>query len=119
MGQIAQHSSNDRVEVSGWDAAEAFFSEKTVLYWSAAGQEIPLRSRLREGMVIFIRLLEPFGVEENFPVPYVVAKNVGVEIEDRLTVAIRKLHPILHFSVQRLSLTIDLRAPHDFPRTKS
>ena len=93
MAQLAQQLSSYRVEVSGWDAAEAFFSEKTVLYWSAGGQEISLRSRVREGMVIFVRLLEPFGREENFPVSYVVAKNLPVEIEGGVTVAIRKLHP--------------------------
>lgn len=93
MAQLARQSSSYRVEVSGWDVAEAFFSEKTVLCWSAGGQEIPLRSRLREGMLIFVRLLEPFGSEENFPVTYVVAKNLPVEIEGRVTVAITKLHP--------------------------
>lgn len=93
MAQLAPHSSSYRVEVSGWDMAEAFFSEKTVLYWSAAGQEIALRSRLREGMVIFVRLLGPFAGEEGFPVPYVVAKSLPVEIDGRVTVAITQLHP--------------------------
>jgi len=93
MVLVAQQSSSYRVEASGWDTAAAFFSEKTVLYWSPGGQEISLRSRMQPGMVIFVRLLQPFGGEENFPVPYVVTKNLPVEIDGRTTVAITRLHP--------------------------
>lgn len=93
MTQLNQRSPTYRVEVSGWDAAQAFFSENTVLYWSAGGHELALRSRLREGAVIFVRLLQPFGTEENFPVPYVVTKNLPMAFDDRTTVAITKFHP--------------------------
>jgi hypothetical protein len=93
MTQLNHQPSNYRVEVSGWDAAETFFLEKTTLYWNTSGQEISLRSRLREGTVVFIRLLQPFETEENFPVPYVVSKNLPVEIDGRSTVAISRLHP--------------------------
>jgi hypothetical protein len=89
-----QHQlSNYRVEVSGWDAAESFFLERTVLYWDATRQEMTLRSRLRQGAVVFIRLIQPFDVEENFPVPYVVERNLPIEIDGRTTVAIARLHP--------------------------
>jgi hypothetical protein len=85
--------SNYRVEVSGWDAAEAFFLEKTVLYWDSTRQEIALRSHLRVGTVVFVRLIQPFEAEENFPVPYVVEKNLPIEIDGRTTVSIARLHP--------------------------
>ena len=93
MNQLTQQAANYRVEVSGWDAAEAFFLEKTVLYWNTSGQEISLRSHLREGTVVFVRLLQSFESEENFPVPYVVSKNLPVEIDGRSSVAICRLHP--------------------------
>lgn len=94
MSQISQQpSSSHRVEVSGWDATQAFFLEKTTLHWDAAGQEISLRTRLREGTVIFIRLLQLSESEENFPVPYVVSRNLPVEIDSRIAVSITRLHP--------------------------
>jgi hypothetical protein len=51
------------------------------------------RSRLREGTVLFLRLLQPFETEENFPVPYVVSKNLPIEIDGRVTASISRLHP--------------------------
>lgn len=95
MSQLAQviEAANYRVEVSGWDASESFFIEKTMLYWNRSSQEISLRSRLREGAVVFVRLLQPFESEENFPVAYVVARNLPVEIDGRSTVAISRRHP--------------------------
>ncbi|MGH9575384.1 MAG: hypothetical protein ACRD40_17890 [Candidatus Acidiferrales bacterium] len=97
MAQLNQQSPSYRVEVSGWDAAEAFFSENTVLYSSVGGHELALRSRLREGVVIFVRLLQPFGADENFPVPHVVTRNLPVAFDDRTTMAITKLHPRLSY----------------------
>lgn len=93
MDSEARELSNDRVEVSGWDAAESFFMEKTILYWNKTHQEIVLRPRLREGTMVFVRLTQPFEGEENFPVPYVVTKNLPIEIDGRTTVSIARLHP--------------------------
>jgi hypothetical protein len=109
MAQLNQQSPGYRVEVSGWDAAEAFFSEKTALYWSDGGHETALRSRLREGVVIFVRLLQPFGTDENFPVPYVVTRNLPVGFDDCTTVAIAKLHPKSSYSQSAAKLD-DIRA---------
>ena len=93
MANAAQQQTNYQVEVSGWDSRESFFTEKTLLYWNSRGQEIPLRSRLREGAVLFVRLLQPFENEENFPVPYVVSKTLPVELDGRVPVSISRLHP--------------------------
>lgn len=84
---------NCRVEVSGWDASEAFFLEKTVLCQNNSRHEISLHSRLREGAMIFVRSLQPFDSEENFPVPYLVATNLPIEIDGRVTVTISQQHP--------------------------
>jgi hypothetical protein len=93
MAHETHRPSNYRVEVSGWDAMETFFLEKTVLYWDAAGHQLSLRARMREGTVVFVQLLQPFENEENFPVPYVVAKNLPVEMDGRVSVSISRLHP--------------------------
>ena len=82
-----------RVEVSGWDATESFFFEKAALYWDDAGQQVCLNARLREGTVVFVRLLQPFTSQENFPVPYIVSKTLPTEVAGRAAVLISRLHP--------------------------
>jgi hypothetical protein len=91
--QYREQASNYRVEVSGWDATETFFLEKTVLYWDEAGQQISVRTPMREGSVVFVQLIQPFAGEENFPVAYVVVKTLPVEMDGRVIVAISRLHP--------------------------
>jgi hypothetical protein len=67
----AQEPNGYRVEVSGWDAKENFFVEKSQLDWEGEGhKEIALRNTLREGAVIFVRLLQPVTNTNNFPIPY-------------------------------------------------
>jgi len=59
------------VEVSGWDTAENFFVEKTMLHWDEAeGKTVLLRSPLREGSVVFLRLSQPTTMTNNFPIAY-------------------------------------------------
>jgi hypothetical protein len=66
------------VEVSGWDSEENFFVEKTTLHWDEeGGKTVLLRSSLREGMIVFIRLSQPSTALNNFPLAY-QAKHVGV-----------------------------------------
>lgn len=59
------------VEVSGWDVAENFFVEETVLNWSSeAVKEIVLRTPIRDGAVIFLRLRENGSGAKSIPVAY-------------------------------------------------
>lgn len=59
------------VEVSGWDASELFFVEKSELEWEEdAGKQVILHRMLREGAPIFVRLIQPFSSERSHPVPY-------------------------------------------------
>jgi hypothetical protein len=82
-----------RVEVSGWDAKENFFVEKTMLHWSGdEHKEISLRSNVREGSVVFIRLLQPFSKAAGFPVPYKAA-SVTAEATARTLVRLARLRP--------------------------
>lgn len=71
MNFAIDQSNSYRVEVSGWDASENFFVEKTMLNWGRnERKEIQLRSVLREGSIVFVRLLQPIAGGNNFPIAY-------------------------------------------------
>jgi hypothetical protein len=60
-----------RIEVSGWDANECFFVEKSLLEWrESAGKKLALKAQIRIGSVLFIRLVQPLGGGTTFPTPY-------------------------------------------------
>ncbi len=83
-----------RVEVSGWDASENFFVEKAVLHWGEHGdKDLRLRSSLREGCVVFVRVLQRFSNTEAIPVAYQVAKLSGPDDEGCTVVRLAQLYP--------------------------
>ena len=60
-----------RVEVSGWDANETFFVEKSTLLWSERlGKRLALKALVRVGAVLFVQLIRPLGGGSGFPVAY-------------------------------------------------
>jgi hypothetical protein len=68
-----------RVEVSGWDAKENFFVEKTSLDWKEReGKTVALHVAVRVDSVLFVRLLRPLGGGADFPVPH-----RAVKVEER------------------------------------
>jgi hypothetical protein len=68
-----------RVEVSGWDAKENFFVEKTSLDWGEReGKTVARHASVRIDSVLFVRLLRPLGGGADFPVPH-----RAVRVEDR------------------------------------
>jgi hypothetical protein len=92
------HSSDltggNRVEVSGWDAKERFFVEKTLLDWEGEGKkEIALRNSLREGAVIFVRLLQTVVTSDNFPIPYQAITVGERDSAGRVRVGLERLRP--------------------------
>ncbi len=90
--EIASISSYS-VEVSGWDASDAFFVEKTTLDWSGGDKkEISLRSALSEDAVVFVRLLREFGKADSFPIAYRAA-SVEAGGNGRTLVQLARLHP--------------------------
>lgn len=103
----ANYPKNYRVEVSGWDAREQFFVEKTWLDWKEAlGKTIELRAAVRLDSVLFIRLLRPLGGGAGIPVPYraiSVKNNAGNA--PCLIVGLEQLQPSVTFreSVARLN----------------
>ena len=85
--------SSYRVEVSGWDARDAFFVEKTTLNWSGGEKkEISLRLPLSEEAVVFVRLLQEFGKADSFPIAYRAA-SVEPGENGRTLVQLVRLHP--------------------------
>ncbi len=65
-----------RVEVSGWDASENFFVEKTALNWcDDTSKQVLLRNSVREGAIVFIRLNQS-ATEQIFPIAY-RAQNIS------------------------------------------
>jgi len=85
---------NYRVEVSGWDARELFFVEKTLFRWTDSGEKtVGLMSRLREGCVVFVRLIHAFVENANFPVAYRVQSIAAGDGDGRGCVRLVQLHP--------------------------
>jgi|SRR5271170_1195623 len=83
-----------RVEVSGWDALETFFVEKTSLEWGHGTQmEIRLRSTLSEGCVVFVRLLQPLDDGSNFPVAYRTLKVMAKDADGWTRIFLAQMRP--------------------------
>jgi hypothetical protein len=71
MTSAACRDNSYHVEVSGWDARENFFVEKTSLDWrEREGKTVALQSTVRLDSVLFVRLLRPLGGGADFPVPH-------------------------------------------------
>jgi hypothetical protein len=73
MSQIARHPVINfyPVEVSGWDASESFFVERSELEREEdSGKRVVLHRMLREGAHIFVRLIQSFSSDRSHPVPY-------------------------------------------------
>jgi len=59
------------VEVSGWDDNKAFFVENSELEWTEeSGKQVTLNRGLRNGAVVFLRLLQNLGGDRSHPVAY-------------------------------------------------
>jgi hypothetical protein len=88
----AQDSYN--VEVSGWDTKENFFVEKTVLDWKSDDKKaILLRTPIRTGSIIFVRLLQPIQTGANFPVAYEALTTPENQKNGASRVSLERLHP--------------------------
>jgi hypothetical protein len=71
MTSAACRDNSYRVEVSGWDAGENFFVEKTSLDWRERERKtVALHATVRLDSVLFVRLLGPLGGGADFPVPH-------------------------------------------------
>jgi hypothetical protein len=60
-----------RVEISGWDDHRTFFVENSELEWAEdSGKHVTLNRGLSHGAIIFVRLLQPIGIDRSHPVAY-------------------------------------------------
>jgi len=83
------------VEVSGWDASDSFFVEKTLFSWVGEEEEMCIRHALRRGSVVFVRLLQPFTSNNNTPVAYRVNRIGPQDADGRSKVYLAQLRPRL------------------------
>jgi hypothetical protein len=87
-------SNSYRVEVSGWDQSETFFVEKTSLDWlGEEKKEITLRAILREGCVVFVRLIQPLAKTASFPIAYQAAQIDPTSTTGAYRVRLKQLRP--------------------------
>jgi len=83
-----------RVEVSGWDAWENFFVEKTMLCWGRdTDKEVSLRAPVREGCVVFVRLLQRSVNTDTIPIAYRVAGLAEKDGSGHATARLVQLYP--------------------------
>jgi hypothetical protein len=93
-----QEKSSYGVEVSGWDASDHFFVEKTMLQWAGdERKEIGLRSLVGEGRVVFLRTLQPMDDVDNFPIACQVVKVMETDANGRTPVQVVQLRPRAFF----------------------
>ena len=84
-----------RIEASGWDMCNQFFIEECTLKWNEASQKrILLRHQLREGAVLFVRLIPPTVGGESFPVVYRAEKVGPAQADGRREIALSQLRPM-------------------------
>ncbi|HET6199768.1 MAG TPA: hypothetical protein VFD93_05470 [Candidatus Acidoferrales bacterium] len=83
-----------RVEISGWDLAENFFVEETVLRRCNDGsRNVLLHARLRVGALVFARLPDEHTADRTSPVMYQVARiNANFSVEGR-EIQLLQRHP--------------------------
>jgi hypothetical protein len=82
------------VEVSGWDASETFFVEQTSLTWVADGmKEIRLLRSVREGCLLFVRLVQLVATSDSCPIACQALKVMEKGSDGRSIVHIKPLRP--------------------------
>lgn len=77
-----------RVEVSGWDSAQNFFVEKTMLTWTHDGQkQVTVRADLKKDCMLFVRLLQSTRMPSNIPMAYQATQVTQKEADGRKRVS--------------------------------
>jgi hypothetical protein len=83
-----------RVEVSGWDAKESFFVEKTMLEWKPDDKKsMLLRADIRPGCIVFVRLLQPLATATSFPIAYEALTGAEKDATGAARVSLERLRP--------------------------
>ena len=96
MSVYAEQLNSYRVEASGWDASEDFFVENASLTWgSDEMEEIHLRCSLKEGSIVFVRLMRPLTSDDinTIPIPYQVMRVFPRDVNGQARIQLRQLRP--------------------------
>jgi len=94
MNLRAEQVNSYTVEISGWDVSNNFFVDRTTLDWDdSETKRVRLGWIVREGSVVFLRLLQPFGDGTSLPVACRAVKVTGKAADGRSTVDLIHLHP--------------------------
>lgn len=92
-----------RVEISGWDSGENFFVEKVDLQWDPdGGKEACVQNLLKQGSVVFIRLLQPLSTHHTYPVAYYVMEVGTRDARGLIRIALEQARPRPPMSLRRL-----------------
>ncbi len=94
MNSVAGSEKGYPVEVSGWDAGENFFVEKTILEWKEGGiKTTSLHFAIRVGCVLFIRLLQTTPIGSNSPIPYEITSVAKSGADSAMQISLVQLQP--------------------------
>jgi len=95
MGNSFNDPGDYRIEISGWGLDNNFFVERTDLLWtSEGGKRVQLRRTLREGAIVFIRLLASEQANGSVPVAYEVREVIPMDRNGRCQIQLERLHPL-------------------------
>ena len=103
-------STSYRIEISGWDSGENFFVEKTDLDWSEEpGKKVRLRHPVRNGAVVFVRLIHPTAVGHSFPVAYQVENVSSPNAGGMQEISLVQLNPRSGPNGSRAQMPLELK----------
>ena len=96
MASATNQENKYGVEVSGWDSKECFFVERAMLGWGDGSRRyIEMQSHVREGCVVFVRLIQRMTGADNFPVPYRAVRIAGEAQDGKVRVSVEQMRPHL------------------------
>jgi len=94
MGSGAHRMNEYKVEISGFDASRKFFVERTTLRWSEGETNcLRLRYDVRQGSVVFLRLLQAFGDGMSLPIACRAVNVAPRGADGRVMVRLLRLNP--------------------------
>ena len=92
-----QQAETHSVEISGWDTDENFFVERAYLQNCVDGHKhVSIRSRLRIGSLVFLRISDELSPERSVPVAYEVSKMSEPASNRLADVELVRRHPREH-----------------------
>lgn len=100
-------------EISGWDTDQNFFVEKALLSRVAEGNsKVALRTRLRLGSLVFVRVPDDASMDRPIPVTYQVATIDGKVKNGTHEIQLTRLRPRNSPARTVLQFTLHESAPN-------